>query len=177
MAPEREDQIFSWKIRSLRSNDIIYLKQIPLDIICLQEPLPHTHTPLLFKRSVDYHCYMNLSGSGLVTYVYNNIPHDLIWESDSSDNLQHLRVTISVTGFCICNTNIKPGKLDFKQLPSPTTNRLISKGDFNLHHPAVRDTPVNPNGLRSFRLLMHIILPAILHLNLLRYAEAILTRQ
>ena len=78
-------KIMSWNVHSLRKRfiDILHYTRLEKpDIICLQEAL-HGHNKFFIR---GYTKYEHDTSQGLVTYVCNNLPHEMIENSPKFNN-------------------------------------------------------------------------------------------
>ena len=146
----------SWNVHSLRKRfiDILhYTRQEKPDIICLQEAL-HGHNKFFIR---GYTKYEHNTSQGLVIYVCNNLPHEMIENSPTLNNndgntYMLLKVNIKDTPFYVCNTYVQTDFFDENKLPDPLIyENIIYAGDFNAKHPnfsPLTHKVTNTNGRR-----------------------------
>ena len=133
-------KIMSWNVHSHRKRfiDILhYTSQEKSDIICLQEAL-QGHNKFFIR---GYTKYEHNTSQGLVTYVCNNLPHEMIENSPKLNNndgniYMLLKVNIKDNPFYVCNTYVQTDFFDENKLPDPLIYEdTIYAGDFNAKHP------------------------------------------
>lgn len=153
-------QIISWNVNGLRNRmtDVhYYAHKANIDVILLQETGDRNGSLLSINGYKAYHLPACPGVRGLITYVKNSIPSELIEEPHKTDGIESLSVRVYLQKGLLNIVNLYVSKNSFyvDSLPDSVFNETtVIAGDLNARHNELEDEGrMNTNGARFFQFL------------------------